>query len=97
MGDLKHFSKQVLPDDSNPFLAISKGHAGAIDEVYKIRNYLAHYSGRASRTLMDVYRSKYGMHRFLEPGQFLLGYQAKRLWSYFDAFEGASDDMKDRY
>ncbi len=34
------------------------------------------------------------MERFLEPGQFVLAYNAQRLWVYFDAFEGASNDMK---
>ena len=88
-GDLKGHSKKILPDDSNPFLQNSRTHTEKIDDVYKIRNYLSHYSTASRRALMQVYRTKYGMKRFLEPGQFLLAYSAKRLWSYFDAFKGA--------
>ena len=62
--------------------------------MYKIRNYLSHYSSKAKRVLMGMYRKEYDMDRCLEPGQFLLAYQAKRLWVYFDAFEGASAKMK---
>lgn len=96
-GDLKGFTKKVLPENSNPFLCISAAHTCKIDEVYAIRNYLSHYSARAKRSLRHVYRSKYQMSRFLEPGQFVLAYNAKRLWEYFDAFQGASDDMKNWY
>ena len=37
------------------------------------------------------------MTRFVEPGQFLLAYKAKRLSKYFNEFEGASSDMKAWY
>lgn len=93
-GDLKGFSKKVLPEASNPFLTVSAANAGKIDEAYKIRNYLSHYSEKARRSLMAMYKTEYNMDRFLEPGQFLLAYNARRLWAYFDAFEGASAQMK---
>ena len=93
-GDLKGYSKKILPDDSNPFLSITRAHSQKIDEIYAIRNYLSHYSGASRRALMKVYREKYQMNRFLEPGQFVLAYNAQRLWAYFDAFEGASAEMR---
>jgi hypothetical protein len=96
-GDLKGHSKKILPENSNPFLQVSQAHAAKIDEVYKIRNYLSHYSASSSRALMHVYKTMYAMQRFLEPGQFVLAYDAQRLWAYFDAFEGASNDMKAWY
>ena len=96
-GALKGFSKKILPDRSNPFLEIGRIHTERIDEVYKIRNYLSHYSTASHRALMQVYKAKYDMQRFLEPGQFLLAYDAQRLWGYFDAFEGASNDMQKWY
>ena len=96
-GALKGFSKKILPEASNPFLCISKAHTDRIDEVYAIRNYLSHYSSSGRRSLMNIYKSKYDMERFLAPGQFLLAYDADRLWRYFDAFEGASGDMKTWY
>ena len=93
-GALKGFSRKLLPDHSNPFLEVSKEHAKLIDEAYTIRNYLSHYSARAKRSLHRMYRDEYEMTRFLEPGQFLLAYNARRLWTYFGAFEGASAKMK---
>lgn len=93
LGDLKGYSKKILPDDSNPFLQISRAHARKIDEVYTIRNYLSHYSAASRRALMNVYKNEYEMNNFLEPGQFVLAYNAKRLWAYFDAFERASAEM----
>jgi hypothetical protein len=96
-GDLKGYSKKILPEDGNPFLKVSLTHSNKIDEVYKIRNYLSHYSANSGRALMKVYSETYRMKRFLEPGQFLLAYNARRLWAYFDAFAGASDDMKTWY
>jgi hypothetical protein len=96
-GDLKGYSKRILPEDSNPFLQVSAAHTNKIDEVYKIRNYLSHYSEASSRSLMRVYEGTYNMHNFLEPGQFVLAYNARRLGAYFDAFEGASNDMKAWY
>ncbi|OGP56251.1 MAG: hypothetical protein A2Y65_03845 [Deltaproteobacteria bacterium RBG_13_52_11] len=96
-GDLKGFSKKILPPKSNPFLAISSAHTAKIDEVYAIRNYLSHYSAKAKRALHRIYKTVYKMDRFLEPGQFVLAYGAQRLWKYFGAFEGASADMKDWY
>lgn len=96
-GDLKGFTKRILPDNSNPFLEIKPGHSEKIDELYKIRNYLSHYSGKAKRSLQKMYENKYGLERFYEPGYFLLANSAYRLWSYFNAFEGASVDMKAWY
>jgi hypothetical protein len=96
-GDLKGFSKKILPDRSNPFLVISPKNVALVDQVFTIRNYLAHYSNAARRSLHKLYKSKYGMTNFLEPAQFLLGHNANRLWSYFGAFEGASNDMKATY
>lgn len=38
-GDLKGYSKKILPEAANPFRKVSAAHSGKIDEVYKIRNY----------------------------------------------------------
>ncbi len=96
-GALIGFTKKVLDEDSNPFLAISSTHRKRIDEVYRLRNYLSHYSARAKRSVRALYKAEYDLDRFFEPGQFLLAHDARRLWKYFDAFEGASDDMKAWY
>jgi hypothetical protein len=96
-GQLKGFTKRILPDESNPILSVSKLNIKKIDEVYTIRNYLSHYSQASRRSLQKVYKNDYGMGKFVEPGQFLLAHNARRLWSYFDAFQGASDEMKACY
>lgn len=94
-GELKGFSKKILSEAGNPFLSVSQTQADRLDEVYKIRNYLSHLSGKSRRSLKNMYSDNYNMRRFLEPGQFLLAYDATRLWRYFDAFAGASQRMKD--
>lgn len=96
-GALKGFTKKLLPAESNPFLEVTTTQANRIDEVYTIRNYLSHYSARSRRVLHHLYQNKYQMNNFREPGYFLLSYNARRLWSYFDAFQGASDKMKAWY
>jgi hypothetical protein len=96
-GDLKGFSKKILVENSNPFLAVTTKQSARIDEVYKMRNYLSHLSGKSRRALNEMYKTSYKMQRFLEPGQFLLAYDASRLWMYFDVFEGASTSMKNWY
>ncbi len=97
VGDLKGFSKKVLSDTCNPFLAITSGDAKSIDEVYVIRNYLAHYSFKAKRRLHDLYKKEYDMHNFVEPGQFLMAYNRKRLVRYLTGFMMASAAMKASY
>lgn len=92
--ELKGFSRKLLPNDSNPFLAVTKTQIKYINEVYKIRNYLSHYSSKSKRLLQEMYNKEYKLNSFLQPGHFLLSRNAGRLWTYFDAFEGASDRMK---
>ena len=94
-GALKGFSRKLLPDESNPFLQVTAVQGRRLDELYRIRNYLAHYSAKAKRSLRVMYEDEYQMKRFLQPGQFLLAHKAKRLWVYFDALQGASASMKD--
>ena len=92
--ELKGFSRKLLPDDSNPFLEVTATQKKHINEVYKIRNYLSHYSSKSKRLLQNMYSKEYGLSSFLQPGHFLLAHDARRLWNYFKAFEGASDRMK---
>jgi len=65
--------------------------------MYKLRNYLAHYSSQAKRALHRMYMEKYTYTNFIEPGRFLLGGDARMLWHYFDMLEGLSEDMKAWY
>ena len=97
IGTLIKFSKRLLPDKSNPFLAINKSHKSKIDDIYKLRNYLAHYSTKSRRVLWQMYKARYRYKRWIESGRFLLGNGSQHLWECFDAFSGASKDMRDWY
>lgn len=96
---LKRFTKKLLPDESNPFLAVTGVQPKKIDEVYTIRNYLSHHSARSKRALRRMYENTYGRTNFIEPGLFLLPKNAQKphLWTYFNAFKGASTKMKEWY
>ena len=96
VGDAQRVAKQNLVH--NPFVAIPKGAKGKIEELLIIRNYLSHYSGSARRALETVYRQKYGLRNFREPGEFLWadtrpGNQM-RFGTYIDALTEASSKMR---
>ena len=97
-GTLKKEAKKLLVPRHNPFQAIPKDAARKIDEFFVIRNYLAHYSSMARRSVMRIYRDSYGMQKFREPGHFLYASRGKRgqvrLGDYFDAFLEASTEMR---
>lgn len=94
---LKGVSKKVLVDECNPFMAIPREVGIRIDEFYKFRNYLAHYSSVAKRALEKVYKNKYRLKTFREPGSFLTaiegGLELPRMFVYINAFYDASDEM----
>lgn len=94
IGDLINFTRKILPDASNPFRKIADGERRMIDETFKVRNYLSHYSYASWRALKKVYGEQYGMKRFLEPGAFLLADQGSRLLAYIGAFQSASTAMR---
>ena len=90
IGEIKKIGRDVLVDVNNPFKGIPQSAGSKIDEFYKIRNYVAHYSSLSKRSLMKVYKEKYGMKRFREPGDFLMAQDRKsgqiRFSNYVDAF-----------
>jgi hypothetical protein len=94
IGELAGFTAKILPDASNPFKKIGKAEHRMIDETFKMRNYLSHYSQASRRALEKVYGKQYGMKRFIEPGAFLLADQGSRLLTYIDAFQRASTAMR---
>ena len=63
-------AKKILTQDFDPF---SKAPGRKkIDEYFLIRNYVAHRSSAAKRTLRKVYQDTYHLERFQQPGRFLL-------------------------
>jgi hypothetical protein len=97
VSEIKKVAQDILVPENNPFKAIPKSASDKIDEFYKIRNYLAHYSGLARRSLAAMYKRAYGMRRFREPGDFLYSLRRRkdriRLADYIEAFRDAAEQM----
>ena len=97
IDELKRNSKKLLVDECNPFLAITHASGKKIDEFCKIRNYVAHRSDSAKRSLMKIYKNNYGMKRFIEPGSFLLAInqveKIPRLGVYINNFKFVAHTM----
>ena len=96
VADIKNFAKKVLCGDNNPFKLIPNSTAKKIDEVYVMRNYLSHYSGKSKRVLRQMYENSYKLKNFREPGDFLLAWDKGefRLVPYIKAFLDASEQMR---
>ena len=89
---LVDYSKTILFDEHNPFLAI-EGYCRLIDEVYVIRNYLVHYSGSSEDILVDWCELEYGI-KWDGLNRFLLENNGERLWGYVEMFENVSREMR---
>ena len=70
-----------------------------IDEFREIRNYLAHYSSHSKQKLLKIYKSKYSLKKFCEPGNFLSAFDKKtnqiRFLDYTSSFFNAADAMSE--
>lgn len=55
IGELIRRANNILVSHCNPFRAIPRPNARKIDEFYKLRNYVAHYSESAKRSLEKMY------------------------------------------
>jgi len=98
VGDLKRISKSILLTPYNPFPRISTFESRKIDEFFQIRNYVAHRSRVAKRSLTRLYRETYHLPSFREPGAFLLSSLHEktkeiRFGEYIRAFTNAADAM----
>jgi len=69
---LKGISKNILVAAYDPFSKIPRKESKKIDEFFLIRNYVAHRSRVAKRSLSRLYREVYHLREFQEPGAFLL-------------------------
>lgn len=97
IGQLKGIANNIIVTKYNPFNMISGDDGKKIDEFYKIRNYLAHYSERSRQSLLKMYKSDYGLKTFREPGDFLFAFDKVnkriRLINYISSFFSAGDDI----
>ncbi len=64
--------KKIITEEYNLFLEITPEQRSKIDFIYKLRNYLSHYSQYSKKQLISVLRIKYEYKRFQEPGLFLM-------------------------
>jgi len=95
--NLRQIANEMLVPQFNPFKEIPKSNGDKVDEFFKIRNYLAHYSDAARRSLKKVYRDNYGLKTFRAPGEFLLAKDRKtglsRMTGYIKNFEDTARIM----
>ena len=95
VGDIRSRAGKILPDDVNPFKLIRSATAKRIDELYVMRNFLSHYSGKSRRALMKMYQNPpWELKNFCQPGNFLIAYNGKRLIQYIGALLDASEQMR---
>ena len=72
-------AKNILVPQHNPFKEIPpRPNGDRIDGFFALRNYLAHYSDAARRSLQKRYKDRYSLQSFREPGHFLLAKDRKR-------------------
>lgn len=97
IDDLKKQAKRNIMPQCNPFKEIPPLNGSKIDEFFTIRNYLAHYSDVARRSLDRIYKEQYGLRRFVMPGIFLLakdeGENLPRMGVYINNFIDTADLM----
>lgn len=78
VSDLKRKAKDMLIPKYNPFKEIPSKIGDGIDDFFKLRNYLAHYSELAERSLRRMYLERYDLHCLKTPGAFLLAEDRKK-------------------
>jgi len=98
VSDIKKVARNVLTAANNPFKAIPAPDTDMIDEFTKMRNYLAHYSTVARRSLHTSYKRRHKLTNFREPAEFLYATNHKtrqiRFGDYVDAYINASKAMQ---
>ncbi len=68
----KNFFRTFISDKYNLFDEITSDQIRKIKIVYKLRNYLAHYSEFSKKKLHKEYIKIYNYSNFMEPGRFLI-------------------------
>ena len=68
----KGLFRAFIVDDYNLFESLTTDQLKKIGIVYKLRNYIAHYSEFAKKKLLQEYAKTYKISKFKEPGSFLI-------------------------
>jgi len=95
--DLKTTARKILVDKYNPFNKITRRQSKKVNDLYALRQYIAHRSNTSKQKLLKKYKNRYHLKRFCEPGYFLLSRDKEtnqiRFFNYIDIFFEISDDM----
>lgn len=70
-SNLKGIAKKILTDSNNPFQNIESLFCNRVDDLYVIRNYVAHKSKSSKRSLSTLYKKK-NRQEFIEPGYYFM-------------------------
>jgi len=93
----KSFFNKFIASNFNFCAEISTSQIKNLQFIYKIRNYLSHYSEFSRRKLFDAYKKKFGLKRFVEPGQFLYTNKGQRFQDLIANFKYCSINMKKKF
>ncbi len=89
------FFDRVIVDKNNTFEKITKQRKDKINFIYKLRNYLAHYSEFSKINLLRAYKQEpYNYKRFSEPGLFLIKQKGKHFEDLVNNFKMSSIKMR---
>ncbi|MBI9036470.1 MAG: hypothetical protein JEZ03_18590 [Bacteroidales bacterium] len=70
-SELKGLAKKIITEKNNPFTQFDKTVLNNVDEVYILRNYIAHKSKKSKQRLQKMYKDRYRLTDFQNPGHFL--------------------------
>lgn len=90
----KGFFRRFITDKYNFFDKISNEQIHMSRMVYKLRNYLAHYSEFAKKQLEQEYQKTYGYSVFMTPGRFLMRKSGEHFEKLIHNFSLISSTMK---
>lgn len=88
--------KKLLAEEYNLFNEIRKEQKKKTTFIYKMRNYLSHYSAFSRKQLFIAYDKTFHRRRFLEPGLFLMKERGKYFENLIHNFKMMSISMKQR-
>ena len=90
----KGFFRRFIGDEYNLFDKISNEQINKIHMVYRLRNYLAHYSEFAKKKLGQEYKQTYEYSVFMTPGRFLMRKNGEHFENLIHNFSLISSTMK---
>jgi hypothetical protein len=88
--------KRVIKDKQNLFNNITIAQITKIRFIYKMRNYLSHYSVFSRKELLKAYDKAYKRKKFLQPGYFLMKEKGKYFENLIHNFKLMSISMKQK-